>query len=74
MNTYIIFDETRNVMALNQSLMGCAMELYGMSCQLIGGRKANLDELTESLSKSAKIDAETENGQKITIERHYLSN
>jgi len=74
MNVYIIKKVTGEILSVNRTITGVAMEAYGLDVTMVEGRKADKDEIEREMSSKPMIECRTSDDQIIIIERHYLGN
>lgn len=74
MYTYIIKKKTGEILSVNRTTHGTAMELYGLDVTEISGKEADEETLVQALSVSASVECKTSENNTYTIERHFLGN
>lgn len=74
MNVYIIKKATGEVLSVNRTLTGVAMEAYGLDIVTIEGDEASKDALESKMTSKPVVECLTSDDEIIYIERHYLSN
>lgn len=74
MNIYIIKHPTGEILAVNRTLHGCAMELYGLDVVDLAGDEASEEALSSALTSAPSIECKTSEDLTLTVERHYLGN
>lgn len=74
MNVYIIKKVTGEILSVNRTITGVAMEAYGLDVVTVEGRDAGKEEIENAMSSKPMIECRTSDDQIIIIERHYLGN
>lgn len=74
MNVYIIKKATGEILSVNRTIVGVAMEAYGLDVSSIEGEPANQDSIEKTMAAKASSECLTSDGQVIIIERHFLGN
>lgn len=74
MYTYIIKQPTGDILAVNRTLHGCAMELYGLDAVKFEDQNLSEDLLEELLKTAPSIQCKTSEDKILIVERHFLGN
>lgn len=74
MNIYIIKKATGEIVAVNRTIVGVALEAYGLDVVTVEGVEAESDAIRKALATSPSCDCLTSDGEILTIERHFLGN
>lgn len=74
MNVYILKKANGEILAVNRTIMGVAMEAYGLDIVKIEGQPADKEAIDKVMSSKPAAECLTSGGQTIIIERHYLGN
>jgi len=74
MNIYIIKKATGEIVAVNRTIVGVALEAYGLDIATVGGIEANRESIEDALASSPSCECLTSDGEILVIERHFLGN
>lgn len=72
MNVYIIRKVDGEILSVNRTLDGLALEAVGMDIVSVNGSEASKPAIEEALEKQAFADAEDSEGVSFKIERHFV--
>lgn len=70
----LIIKKSDEILSVNMTSTGCAMELYALECESIEGKEASRETLEEALQSSSSVSGATREGDELRIERHFVAN
>jgi hypothetical protein len=72
MYIYVLKKKTGEIVAVNRSLRGCALELYSLDVEKINESQASESCLEQELSTAASVECRSTQDDVYVAERHYL--